>query len=51
MNIYIQKIPKAEYEGFAKRFNPVKYDADAWVRIAKDAGMKHIIRREYEPMM
>jgi alpha-L-fucosidase len=36
-------IPKAEYQGFAKQFNPVKYDADAWVRIAKDAGMKYIV--------
>ena len=36
-------IPKAEYQGFAKQFNPVKYDPDAWVRIAKDAGMKYIV--------
>ena len=39
----VQGIPKAEYEGFAKQFNPVKYDADAWVRIAKEAGMKYIV--------
>lgn len=37
------KIPMAEYQKFAKDFNPVKYDADAWVRAAKDAGMKYII--------
>jgi alpha-L-fucosidase len=36
-------IPKAEYQGFAKQFNPVKYDPDAWVRLAKDAGMKYIV--------
>jgi len=36
-------IPIAEYEKFARAFNPVKYDADEWVRIAKDAGMKYII--------
>jgi alpha-L-fucosidase len=29
--------------GFAKEFNPVKYDADAWVKMAKDAGMKYIV--------
>jgi len=39
----IQKIPRAEYEGFAKQFNPVKYDPDAWVRLAKEAGMKYIV--------
>jgi alpha-L-fucosidase len=37
------KIPCAEYQQFAKQFNPVKYDADAWVRTAKDAGMKYIV--------
>src|SRR5688572_26527480 len=37
------KIPVAEYKKFAAQFNPVKYDADAWVRMAKDAGMKYIV--------
>jgi alpha-L-fucosidase len=37
------KIPVAEYQAGAKNFNPVKYDADAWVRMAKDAGMKYIV--------
>lgn len=37
------KIPVAEYEAFAKEFNPVKYDPDSWVRMAKDAGMKYIV--------
>ena len=37
------KIPMAEYQKFAKEFNPVKYDADAWVLAAKDAGMKYIV--------
>lgn len=36
-------IPKAEYERLAARFNPVKYDPDAWARAAKDAGMKYVI--------
>ena len=34
------KIPVAEYQEFAKEFNPVKYDPEAWVKMAKDAGMK-----------
>ncbi|PSL49978.1 alpha-L-fucosidase [Chitinophaga niastensis] len=37
------KIPVGEYQQFAKQFNPVKYDADAWVKTAKDAGMKYIV--------
>jgi len=37
------KIPLAEYQAFAKQFNPVKYNADEWVQTAKDAGMKYIV--------
>ena len=37
------KIPVAEYQEFAKEFNPVKYDPEAWVKMAKDAGMKYIV--------
>ncbi|PTR01546.1 alpha-L-fucosidase [Mucilaginibacter yixingensis] len=37
------KIPVAEYQAKAKTFNPVKYDPDAWVRMAKEAGMKYIV--------
>jgi len=37
------KIPVSEYEELAKQFNPVKFDADKWVRMAKDAGMKYIV--------
>ena len=37
------KIPVDEYKAYAKDFNPVKYDADEWVRLAKEAGMKYIV--------
>jgi alpha-L-fucosidase len=37
------KIPVAEYKKFATEFNPVKYDPEAWVKLAKDAGMKYIV--------
>lgn len=37
------KIPVSEYEKFASQFNPEKFDAKAWVRMAKDAGMKYIV--------
>ncbi|MDE3743879.1 alpha-L-fucosidase [Maribacter polysaccharolyticus] len=36
-------IPMADYQRFAKEFNPVKYDPEAWVKLAKDAGMKYIV--------
>jgi len=37
------KIPVATYKEYAKQFNPVKYDPDAWVQLAKEAGMKYIV--------
>ncbi|MBN1349544.1 alpha-L-fucosidase [candidate division KSB1 bacterium] len=37
------KIPIEQYETLAPQFNPVKYDAEQWVSIAKNAGMKYII--------
>ena len=37
------KIPMAEYQSFAKEFNPVKFNADDWVKSAKGAGMKYIV--------
>ena len=37
------KIPISEYRTFAKEFNPVKFNADDWVRTAKEAGMKYIV--------
>ncbi len=37
------QIPVTEYSRLAKQFNPVKFDADAWVKLAKDAGMKYIV--------
>ncbi len=37
------QIPIEEYEKYSASFNPTKFDAAEWVRIAKDAGMKYII--------
>lgn len=37
------KIPVAEYQARAKEFNPVKFNADEWVKAAKDAGMRYIV--------
>jgi alpha-L-fucosidase len=41
--MYNAKIPVAEYRGYARQFDPVKYNADEWVRLAKEAGMKYIV--------
>ncbi len=35
--------PVEEYDALYKRFNPVKFNADEWVKAAKDAGMKYIV--------
>jgi alpha-L-fucosidase len=37
------KIPVKEYARLATKFNPVKFDARAWVRMAREAGMKYIV--------
>ena len=37
------KIPMADYQAFAKQFNPVKFDAAEWVHTAKQAGMNYIV--------
>ena len=37
------KIPVAEYAALTKDFNPVRYNADEWVALAKRAGMKYIV--------
>ena len=37
------KIPKQEYVKLAKGFNPILFDAEEWVLLAKNAGMKYIV--------
>lgn len=36
-------IPVAEYEAYSRAFNPEQFDADRWVKIARDAGMKYLV--------
>ena len=36
------RIPVAEYEQLARRFNPTKFDAEQWVGLAEAAGQKYI---------
>ena len=35
-------MPREEYEGLMHQFNPVKYDPEKWVLLAKEAGMEYI---------
>jgi len=37
------EIPLGQYDKFVGQFDPVQFNADAWVRMAKDAGMKYIV--------
>ncbi|MCY3801885.1 MAG: alpha-L-fucosidase [Chloroflexi bacterium] len=41
--MHTARIPMAEYETLAARFNPTRFDADAWVGLAKRAGMKYLV--------
>ena len=36
-------VPIDEYDNLYKRFNPVKFNADQWATVAKDAGMKYVV--------
>lgn len=37
------QIPLENYDEFVYQFNPVQFDAEQWVKMAKDAGMKYIV--------
>ena len=41
--MYHAVIPKADYLKLAATFNPTKFDAEAWVKAAKDAGMRYLV--------
>jgi alpha-L-fucosidase len=41
--MFRSRVPVKEYEKLAAQFNPVKFNADEWVKLAKDAGMKYIV--------
>ncbi len=38
-----RSVPSEQYDSLYKIFNPVKFNADEWVRMMKDAGMKYIV--------
>ncbi|MBQ2941949.1 MAG: alpha-L-fucosidase [Clostridia bacterium] len=37
------RIPNSEYHRLAEIFNPIYFDAEEWVKTAKDAGMKYFV--------
>ena len=41
--MYHAQIPRLEYKALCKTFNPVNFNADEWVKLASDAGMKYIV--------
>lgn len=36
-------VPIEVYDNLYKKFNPVKFDADEWVQIAKETGMRYLV--------
>ncbi|WP_345329917.1 alpha-L-fucosidase [Mucilaginibacter defluvii] len=38
-----KEVPEADYDSLYREFNPVLFDADQWVKTAKDAGMKYLV--------
>ena len=36
-------VPQEEYDNLYKKFNPVKFNADEWIKMVKDAGAKYFI--------
>lgn len=41
--MYLERIPKNEYAKLADKFKPDKFNADEWVEIAKETGMKYLV--------
>jgi alpha-L-fucosidase len=41
--MHMESIPVAEYEKLAQQFNPLRFNADEWVKIAADAGQKYMV--------
>jgi len=37
------QVPVEEYDSLYKQFNPINFNADEWVKVAKDAGMKYLV--------
>ncbi|MDN5202176.1 alpha-L-fucosidase [Fulvivirgaceae bacterium BMA10] len=38
-----ERIPIARYEEYARQFDPQEFDADSWMKLASEAGVKYIV--------
>ena len=43
MDYALWQDPRCRLYQYAKQFNPTEYDPEAWVLMAKNAGMKYIV--------
>jgi len=41
--MHLERIPPEDYRPLMQQFNPVHFDAEAWVRLAADAGQKYMV--------
>ncbi|MCK9412892.1 MAG: alpha-L-fucosidase [Prolixibacteraceae bacterium] len=41
--MYCAQIPRQEYRAVAQTFNPAGFNAESWVMLAKEAGMRYIV--------
>ena len=41
--MHVEKIPVREYALLANRFKPRKFNAETWVKLAKEAGMRYMV--------
>jgi len=41
--MYNERIPKGEYARLSDKFHPSRFDADKWVSLAKEAGMRYMV--------
>jgi alpha-L-fucosidase len=41
--MHTARIPVSEYETLPPRFNPVKFDARAWAKTAREAGLRYMV--------
>jgi len=40
---FVENIPNAEYEKLRTQFDPINYDADRWVQLMQDAGIRYVV--------